>query len=383
MKPRSESSKWLFLGVVVFLTIVIAFQGCAPQEVAPPDEPTTSAAGGVTPIEEEPAGGVTPTEEEEAKPTPAPTPVPPSAAVPTLDQNQVSTPGNTGLEGAWVLSQGFIPSIPILTSVEVYIGSVHANLSYPLTLQVRDDSNGLPSGTILASTSITVTREAWEWKTFGLPNLSVDSGTRYHIVLYSVSNYHVGLDPTDPYPHGYMGYSIDTGATWEILHNTPDYDMAFKIYGILSEETPMPTPSPPSIQVELGVDSVNPEGVKFIAPESGLYKMTILGGAYCFLSEDEEDWAIYGGWRTMLYLYINREVKWGAPDEWGLHPINPDNAIGPDQNYPTTAEAETAGQDTVVMIDLDKGGYVIALVSDGSDYYSDNSGIVEIRISGP
>ena len=45
---------------------------------------------------------------------------------PTLDQSQTSPPGNTGLEGDWWLSQGFIPSMPILTSVEVYVGSVNA-----------------------------------------------------------------------------------------------------------------------------------------------------------------------------------------------------------------------------------------------------------------
>jgi len=89
--------------------------------------------------------------------TPAP------SAAPTLDQSQASTPGNTGLEGDWWLSQGFIPSIPLVTAVEVYIGSVHANLSYPLNLQVRSDDNGLPSSNILASTG-----ESLSWWLHGL-----------------------------------------------------------------------------------------------------------------------------------------------------------------------------------------------------------------------
>ena len=184
------------------------------------------------PTEEVPEEGVTP--------TPAPTPV----AAPTLDQSQTSTPGNTGLEGDCRLSQGFTLSMPILTSVEVYVGSVHANLSYPLTLQIRGDSNGLPSGTVLASTSATIARKGWEWITFDLPDLSVNPGTRYHLVLCSLSNYHVGLDSTNPYPYGCMGYSTDTGATWKILHDNQNYDMAFKIHGMPSEEITRPEETP-------------------------------------------------------------------------------------------------------------------------------------------
>ena len=209
------------LGLVAIICLlligVVALSGCIGEE---------------KPKEEVPEEGVTP--------TPAPTPAPTPVAAPTLDQSQTSTPGNTGLEGDWWLSQGFTPSMPILTSVEVYVGSVHADLSYPLTLQIRGDSNGLPSGTVLASTSVTIARKTWEWINFDLPDLSVNPGTRYHLVLCSVSNYHAGLDSTNPYPYECMGYSTDTGATWKMLHDNPNYDMAFKIYGMPSEEITRP-----------------------------------------------------------------------------------------------------------------------------------------------
>ncbi len=159
--------------------------------------------------------------------TPAPTPV----AAAALDQSQTSIPGNTGLEGDWWLSQGFIPSKPVLTSVEVYVGSVDANLSYPLTLQVRADNNGLPFGSVLASISVTITRKGWGWITFDIPDLRVNPGTAYHLVLASESNYHVGLDSTNPYSYGSMGYTTDAGADWKLLNDNPNYDMAFKIYG--------------------------------------------------------------------------------------------------------------------------------------------------------
>jgi len=159
--------------------------------------------------------------------TPELTPV----TAPALDQSQTSIPGNTGLEGDWWLSQGFIPSMPILTSVEVYVGTDFADLSNPLTLQIRGDSNGLPSGSVLASTDVTITRKGWGWITFDIPDLQVNPGTAYHLVLASKSNYHVGLDSTNPYSYGSMGYSIDAGAGWKLLNDNPNYDMAFKIYG--------------------------------------------------------------------------------------------------------------------------------------------------------
>jgi len=90
----------------------------------------------------------------------------------TLDQSQTSIPGNTGLEDDWWLSQGFIPSMPILTAIEVYVGTDFADLSNPLTLQIRGDSNGLPSGSVLASTGVTITRKGWKWITFDIPDLS-------------------------------------------------------------------------------------------------------------------------------------------------------------------------------------------------------------------
>ena len=132
---------------------------------------------------------------------------------------------------------------------------------------------------------------------------------------------------------------------------------------------------------EVEVDSTNPEGVKFVAPESGTYKITIIGGSYCYLPQDDPNWTVYGGWRTRLHLYINKPVEWGESGEWGSSPINFDNTIGPDESTPTVSEAETAGEGSSVTVQLDKDEYIIILVYDGSDYYFDNSGIVNVCIT--
>jgi len=135
--------------------------------------------------------------------------------------------------------------------------------------------------------------------------------------------------------------------------------------------------------VELEVDSTNPEGTRFVAPENGSYEITIVGGASIHLPKTDPNWPIYGGWRTRLVLYINKPVEWGNPTEWGPQPINFDYKLGSDETYPAPAEAEAANQDASVTVHLDEGDYIIALESDEQDYYYDNSGIITIRITGP
>lgn len=78
------------------------------------------------------------------------------------------------------------------------------------------------------------------------------------------------------------------------------------------EAAVLPSPEAVSVDIELKVDSTNPEGTRFIAPESGSYEITIVGGAYRYLPEEDPNWAVYGGWRTVIGLYINRPVEWGG-----------------------------------------------------------------------
>lgn len=165
----------------------------------------------------------------------------------------------------------------------------------------------------------------------------------------------------------------DTAGTYEI--------------GIEKLSSSLVVKSPPAyVEVELEVDSTSPEGVKFVAPGSGSYEVTIVGGATSHLPETDPNWAKYGGWRTRLVLYVNKPVEWGGPQlgdpQWGVEPINFDHKLGSDERYSTIEEAEAVGQGASVTVDLDKNDYIIALEHDHLDYYSDNSGIITIRIAG-
>ena len=137
-----------------------------------------------------------------------------------------------------------------------------------------------------------------------------------------------------------------------------------------------------TVDIELEIESTNPEGTKFVAPESGSYKLTIIEGAYTYW-ETRDPEVGFLGWRTLIGLYKNRPAEWGAPDEWGLHPINPDNIVGLVDYHPTFGEAEAAGRGSSITVHLAKNDYIIIGVADGSDWYHDNSGSIRLRITGP
>lgn len=134
------------------------------------------------------------------------------------------------------------------------------------------------------------------------------------------------------------------------------------------------------VKQQIEVNSTDVQGVKFVAPENGTYEVSIIDGAYCYLPEDDENWPLYGGYTNGVVLYINRPVEWGAEDEWGKHPADPDQILGPEERYASVEEAILAGQGSSVSFHLNKGDYFIAIVSDGTDYYFDNYGTVKIEI---
>lgn len=170
---------------------------------------------------------------------------------------------------------------------------------------------------------------------------------------------------------------------WTDDHGKGHYAVIDQWHGLTKKERSTADDRAVGEEIELSIDSLNAGGVKFIAPETGSYTLTIVGGAFCNLPETDVNWPKYGGWHTTVILYINKPVEWGDPDvQFGPQPINFDYELGSDERYPTFAEAETAGRGLSLTVHLDKNDYIIALKSDRLDYYYDNSGIVRIRITG-
>ncbi|MDD1678328.1 MAG: PKD domain-containing protein [Methanomicrobiales archaeon] len=128
------------------------------------------------------------------------------------------------------------------------------------------------------------------------------------------------------------------------------------------------------LAVDYSISSLDTTGVIFTAPTKGLYQFTITGGAYTH--------SIYWDpiiWETNVWVYINKPVQWGNPDQYGQHLINYDwNFGGPSSTSRDEAEALGIGKNT--LINLNQGEYVILIIEDGSDYYSDNEGSVFVNV---
>jgi len=136
----------------------------------------------------------------------------------------------------------------------------------------------------------------------------------------------------------------------------------------------------PAVDTLLDVHSTSMTGTTFTAPETGTYHFTIVSGAFCYLPLGPGETSPYGGWLTQIQIYT-KTVPWGAPDQWGQHPLKPDAAVGGGQHHPTSTEAATAGKGKTTALTIKKGTRLTLLVSDGSNYYGDNQGTVRVRIT--
>lgn len=134
------------------------------------------------------------------------------------------------------------------------------------------------------------------------------------------------------------------------------------------------------VDAKVEVTASSMSGVKFVAPEAGTYKLTVLSGAFCYLPQQPGQSSPYDGWLTQVQFY-KKTVKWGAPDEWGTHPIDADGSVGNGDHQKNKAQAEVAGRGASATVELEKGQCLILLVSDGSDWYGDNEGSVKVGIT--
>lgn len=133
------------------------------------------------------------------------------------------------------------------------------------------------------------------------------------------------------------------------------------------------------VGTDVDVHANSMTGTTFTAPETGSYHFTIVSGAYCYVAPAEEG-SPFGGWLTQVQIY-KKAVSWGAMDQWGTHPLNPDATVGGGRHRVSSAAAAAAGAGMSVGVVLQKGSKVTLLVSDGSNYYDDNRGVVKVRIT--
>lgn len=134
------------------------------------------------------------------------------------------------------------------------------------------------------------------------------------------------------------------------------------------------------VETQVVVDAKSMTPARFVAPENGVYRLTIRAGAFRYLPEGQKPPSPYDGWLTKVEVFKNKPVAWGAPDEWGKHPVGADGSVGVDDRLPTRTQAEAAGREAAFTVELEKGQELLFLVSDGSDWYGDNVGSVTVGI---
>jgi len=127
-----------------------------------------------------------------------------------------------------------------------------------------------------------------------------------------------------------------------------------------------------SVPQEIIIDSTNKNGIKFIVPEQGRYKFSIIEGAYTVYEEEQNM-----GWLTIVSIFINRPLEF-EDTEYGPCPINEDTTIGFGDLKATFNEAENTAKGSSVIRNLNQDDYVILVISDS--YYQDNSGSIKIKI---
>jgi len=120
-------------------------------------------------------------------------------------------------------------------------------------------------------------------------------------------------------------------------------------------------------------------GVIWECPETTEYSISLVEGAY-------SGWALNvrnDQWRTIIYIYINRELERGDANTvtWGAYaPVNPDGSVGSgDFVTKELAEASNSTRPPTVLT-CNEGQYLRFLPIDNGNY-ADNVGSVEIGIS--
>jgi len=138
-------------------------------------------------------------------------------------------------DGDWAGAQDFMPTMGMISSVDLWIRSF-GTPEFDLVVELREDS---PEGTLLDTMSFTpgeVSSE-WGWLSVDFSDIAVSSGTDYFIVLppapsgvTSSFGYEWGYAFGDVYADGSFWFTRDGGGLWRDLPES--YEFAFRTYGL-------------------------------------------------------------------------------------------------------------------------------------------------------
>ncbi|MBM3708868.1 MAG: hypothetical protein FJW61_00400 [Actinobacteria bacterium] len=133
----------------------------------------------------------------------------------------------------------------------------------------------------------------------------------------------------------------------------------------------------------LEIDSSSREGVKFVASSSGTYEFEIVGGCWSpHWNEFGKD-SNFAGWRSGFSIFKNKPIEWGKNenfDELGVGIVNESGNLGSPYLQSNYLQAEEAGRNSKMTVNLNKNDYMIFIVPDYYDYYEDNYGTMIVSV---
>ena len=153
------------------------------------------------------------------------------------------------------VAQSFIPTLPILTRLELFIGK-NSTATYDLNVAIRDDLTGDDLTLIIIDPSAVPT-ETYDWVSIDFDDIPVTAGQTHYIVTYTENEtdnfYAWGCNnESDSYVDGCAWFSLDDGGTWDnrsaaskpsniyvkpryggtpIFDEYPTWDTCFRTYG--------------------------------------------------------------------------------------------------------------------------------------------------------
>ncbi len=120
---------------------------------------------------------------------------------------------------------------------------------------------------------------------------------------------------------------------------------------------------------EIEVRSSDNNGTRYTAKTAGSYQFVITGGAYTAAVNA-------GKYRTDVLIYQNKSIVWNVSD----NPAGWDYIIGYDTPFSTAKEAEKLALGNSIKFNLDKDDYLIFVIRDNRNFFSDNYGLVRLSV---
>lgn len=138
------------------------------------------------------------------------------------------------------IAQSFIPTMNILTRVQIYIGK-NRTATYPYVLAIREELTG-DDIAIISVDAEHIATESFNWTEFDFDDFLLTPYQTYYLVSYTsnvTDNWYAwSFDLPNFYPNGNMAFSIDDGETWE---SNDTFDTCFITYGKNNQPPDEPT----------------------------------------------------------------------------------------------------------------------------------------------